>query len=274
MQSILHAANGDGWTLIAGNENLAGSLSYVGSVTCVYVEVARTARRILVVSKWVSAVVVMRLVQDGMLRLDDPVTRWKPFCDRDRIRHHGAAQLFSLTNGITARTISCDGGVVDVLSPLSTASKRWPPRSNIYLVAFIPGTSFAYNGFMDEVLGAVVGQRQINPGHRCTATMNRTTPTRITREMAEGRVVASRWPDLENSVLNCNVYLLAADLDRLRDDTGIQPWVVYQQEEDALLLPAGCPRQVRSLASTTSLEVDFMAPSTLLRSVVDKLRSP
>jgi len=92
----------------------------------------------------------------------------------------------------------------------------------------------------------------------------------ITREMAGGRVVASRWSGQENSVLNGNVYLLAADLDRLRTDTGIQPWVVYQQEEDALLLPAGCPRQMRSLASTTSLEVDFMAPSTLLRS---RLRS-
>ena len=45
--------------------------------------------------------------------------------------------------------------------------------------------------------------------------------------------------------------LTAAHLEKLKADTGVEPWTFEQHEGEAVIIPAGCPHQVSIVASCT-----------------------
>jgi JmjC domain, hydroxylase len=55
-------------------------------------------------------------------------------------------------------------------------------------------------------------------------------------------------------------FLMEKDLARLKHDTGIEPWVFYQADREAVFIPAGCPHQVRNLRSCIKVALDFVSP--------------
>nr|XP_043628897.1 lysine-specific demethylase JMJ25-like [Erigeron canadensis] len=50
---------------------------------------------------------------------------------------------------------------------------------------------------------------------------------------------------------------------KLKEEFGIGPWSFKQKLGDAVLIPAGCPYQVRNLKSCTKVELNFLSPESL-----------
>ncbi len=160
MQATLRGVDGDGWTLLAGRGGDGAALSYVGensTALCATLPVASAA-------KWVSGAVIMRLVQEGMLSLDDTVQRWLPSWtvnssdgrDAVRLRH-----LLSMTSGIADGRARCDwalkgdGAALDAPAPLSRCVLDIAASTRA-LVSSPPGTVLNYHGYNLEVAGAMV----------------------------------------------------------------------------------------------------------------------
>ncbi|NWH71016.1 HAIR demethylase, partial [Piaya cayana] len=51
----------------------------------------------------------------------------------------------------------------------------------------------------------------------------------------------------------------------LREECGVSGWTLLQSLGDAVLVPAGAPHQVRSLAGTISVEQRFLSPENATR---------
>ncbi|XP_056842321.1 LOW QUALITY PROTEIN: lysine-specific demethylase JMJ25 [Raphanus sativus] len=49
----------------------------------------------------------------------------------------------------------------------------------------------------------------------------------------------------------------------LKEEYGIEPWTFVQKLGDAVLIPVGCPHQVRNLKSCTKVALDFVTPENI-----------
>ncbi|CAH8290844.1 unnamed protein product [Eruca vesicaria subsp. sativa] len=49
----------------------------------------------------------------------------------------------------------------------------------------------------------------------------------------------------------------------LKEEYGIEPWTFVQKLGDAVLIPVGCPHQVRNLKSCTKVALDFVSPENI-----------
>nr|XP_043629370.1 lysine-specific demethylase JMJ25-like [Erigeron canadensis] len=58
-------------------------------------------------------------------------------------------------------------------------------------------------------------------------------------------------------------YLNTEHKRKLKEEFGIEPWTYKQKLGDAVLIPAGCPYQVRNLKSCTKVELNFFSPESL-----------
>ncbi|GMI93294.1 hypothetical protein HRI_002998700 [Hibiscus trionum] len=58
-------------------------------------------------------------------------------------------------------------------------------------------------------------------------------------------------------------YLTAEHKRRLKEEFGVEPWTFEQNLGEAVLIPAGCPHQVRNLKSCTKVAVDFVSPENI-----------
>ncbi|XP_074326963.1 lysine-specific demethylase JMJ29-like isoform X3 [Apium graveolens] len=58
-------------------------------------------------------------------------------------------------------------------------------------------------------------------------------------------------------------YLSTKHKIRLKKDYGIEPWTVVQNVGDAVLVPAGCPCQVRNLKSCLTVSTGFVSPENV-----------
>lgn len=47
------------------------------------------------------------------------------------------------------------------------------------------------------------------------------------------------------------------------DTVGIEPWTFVQKLGEAVLIPAGCPHQVRNLKSCIKVALDFVSPENV-----------
>ncbi|KAI3937740.1 hypothetical protein MKW92_017930 [Papaver armeniacum] len=54
-------------------------------------------------------------------------------------------------------------------------------------------------------------------------------------------------------------YLTFEHMRKLKEEFGIEPWTFVQDVHEAVLIPAGCPHQVRNLKSCTKVAVDFVS---------------
>ncbi|XP_065003677.1 lysine-specific demethylase JMJ26-like isoform X2 [Musa acuminata AAA Group] len=58
-------------------------------------------------------------------------------------------------------------------------------------------------------------------------------------------------------------YLTVAHKKKLKAEYGIEPWTFEQKLGEAVLIPAGCPHQVRNLKSCIKVAVDFVSPENV-----------
>jgi CubicO group peptidase (beta-lactamase class C family) len=98
-------------------------------------------------SKWVSALVLARLVERGTLRWTSTVGEWWPTAPADR---HGItlAQLFAHTSGLPGDESGCIANALTTLQACAAQILAGP-------MAAAPGTTFAYGGLSMQVAGAM-----------------------------------------------------------------------------------------------------------------------
>ncbi|XP_074338776.1 lysine-specific demethylase JMJ26-like isoform X3 [Apium graveolens] len=58
-------------------------------------------------------------------------------------------------------------------------------------------------------------------------------------------------------------YLTVEHKRRLKEEFGIEPWTFVQKLGDAVLIPAGCPHQVRNIKSCIKVAADFVSPEDI-----------
>lgn len=58
-------------------------------------------------------------------------------------------------------------------------------------------------------------------------------------------------------------YLTAYHKKKLKQEFGIEPWTFVQKLGEAVLIPAGCPHQVRNLKSCIKVALDFVSPENV-----------
>lgn len=60
-----------------------------------------------------------------------------------------------------------------------------------------------------------------------------------------------------------NFYLTRYHIMKLKEEYGIEPWTFNQKLGDAVLIPVGCPHQVRNLKSCNKVALDFVSPENV-----------
>ena len=98
-------------------------------------------------SKWVSALVLARLVERGALRWESTVGEWWPTVAAEK-RGITLAQLFSHTSGLPGEETGCIGTALTTLQACAAQILAGP------MIA-APGTTFAYGGLSMQVAGAM-----------------------------------------------------------------------------------------------------------------------
>ncbi|KAJ0094684.1 hypothetical protein Patl1_16248 [Pistacia atlantica] len=58
-------------------------------------------------------------------------------------------------------------------------------------------------------------------------------------------------------------YLTLEHKAKLKQEYGIEPWTFLQKLGEAVLIPAGCPDQVRNLKSCIKVALDFVSPENV-----------
>ena len=162
VQATLRAADGDGWTLVAGNARSGAALSYTGARGLP----AGTPQPTASAGKWPAAAVVLRVVQEGRLSLDDTPQRflgaaWGAAA-QDARRNVTLRQLLSFTSGAPTSTAraQCDaadtaGPAVDAPPPLQRCVLAIAGAAPTLFGTSLPGSTFNYEGFNLEVAGAM-----------------------------------------------------------------------------------------------------------------------
>ncbi|MCU0754175.1 MAG: beta-lactamase family protein [Xanthomonadales bacterium] len=98
-------------------------------------------------TKWLSGAVILRLVDRGVLRLDDPIGRWLPEAPADK-QPLTLRQLFSHTSGLTGADAGCLGQSTGTLAACTAQILTLPLLAP-------PGTRFAYGGNSMQVAGRI-----------------------------------------------------------------------------------------------------------------------
>ncbi|XP_051124201.1 lysine-specific demethylase JMJ25-like [Andrographis paniculata] len=70
-------------------------------------------------------------------------------------------------------------------------------------------------------------------------------------------------PQIVHPIHDQSVYLTVEHKKRLKEEYGIEPWTFIQKLGDAVLIPAGCPHQVRNLKSCNKVALDFVSPENV-----------
>lgn len=125
---------------VAGRANTAATRFQIGSI-----------------SKWVSSVALLRLVEEGKLALDVPIARWLPGLPPATAQAVTLRHLMSNTSGIPNGVMQAykeDKSIADLpLTPLQAAL-----RFGAAPLAFAPGSRFDYSLTNWVVLAAIVEQ--------------------------------------------------------------------------------------------------------------------
>ncbi|KAL1559737.1 lysine-specific demethylase JMJ25-like [Salvia divinorum] len=70
-------------------------------------------------------------------------------------------------------------------------------------------------------------------------------------------------PEVIHPIHDQTIYLTSEHKKRLKEEYGIEPWTFVQRLGDAVIIPAGCPHQVRNLKSCTKVALDFVSPENV-----------
>ncbi|KAI3874892.1 hypothetical protein MKW98_019465 [Papaver atlanticum] len=66
-------------------------------------------------------------------------------------------------------------------------------------------------------------------------------------------------PQVIHPIHDQSFYLTFEHMRKLKEEFGVEPWTFVQDVHEAVLIPAGCPHQVRNLKSCTKVAVDFVS---------------
>jgi CubicO group peptidase (beta-lactamase class C family) len=165
MQSLVARYRLDGASLWVSHNGVPLLTAHYGGYT------DATRIPIASASKWVSALVLARLVERGTLRWDSTVGEWWPTAPADK-RAITLAQLFSHTSGLPGDESGC------IANPLTTLQAC---ASQILAGPMIaaPGSSFAYGGLSMQVAGAMA-ERATGLGWDVLFARELTTPLALT----------------------------------------------------------------------------------------------
>ncbi|KAH7569009.1 hypothetical protein JRO89_XS06G0088300 [Xanthoceras sorbifolium] len=75
-------------------------------------------------------------------------------------------------------------------------------------------------------------------------------------------------------ILDQNFFLDSTHIMRLKEEFEIEPWTFEQHVGEAVIIPAGCPYQIRNLKSCVNVVLDFVSPENVTECIklVDELR--
>ncbi|KAL5730708.1 hypothetical protein ACHQM5_003503 [Ranunculus cassubicifolius] len=75
-------------------------------------------------------------------------------------------------------------------------------------------------------------------------------------------------------ILDRCFYLDSKQKRKLKEEFRIEPWTFDQHLGEAIIVPAGCPYQIRNLKSCVNVELDFMSPENACNSIdlINELR--
>jgi CubicO group peptidase (beta-lactamase class C family) len=165
MQSLVARYRLDGASLWVSHNGQPVLIRYYGG----YSEATRIP--IASASKWVSALVLARLVERGTLRWDSTVGEWWPTAPADK-RAITLAQLFSHTSGLPGDESGCIANALTTLQACAGQILAGP------MIA-APGSTFAYGGLSMQVAGAMA-ERATGLGWDTLFARELTTPLALT----------------------------------------------------------------------------------------------
>ncbi|KAL9452632.1 hypothetical protein AB3S75_008426 [Citrus x aurantiifolia] len=75
-------------------------------------------------------------------------------------------------------------------------------------------------------------------------------------------------------ILDQNFFLDATHKMRLKEEFEIEPWTFEQHVGEAVIIPAGCPYQIRNLKSCVNVVLDFISPENVTECIqlIDEIR--
>nr|XP_016500949.1 PREDICTED: lysine-specific demethylase JMJ25-like [Nicotiana tabacum] len=76
-------------------------------------------------------------------------------------------------------------------------------------------------------------------------------------------IYGSPLPQVVHPIHDETFYLSTEHKRRLKEEYGIEPWTFVQKLGEAVLIPAGCPHQIRNLKSCINVAVDFVSPENV-----------
>ncbi|GAA0165438.1 histone modifying enzyme [Lithospermum erythrorhizon] len=139
--------------------------------------------------------------------------------------------------------------------------KRQPKRT-------LPSSADVFQGCEDAEAGALwdVFRRQDVPQLKEYLTLHYRQFTHTNR---------SPLQQVFDPIHDQTFYLTMEHKRRLKDEYGIEPWTFTQKLGDAVVIPAGCPYQIRNLESCVNVALGFVSPENASESLrlTDELRS-
>ncbi|XP_022716006.1 lysine-specific demethylase JMJ25 isoform X2 [Durio zibethinus] len=75
-------------------------------------------------------------------------------------------------------------------------------------------------------------------------------------------------------ILDQNFFLDTSHKRRLKEEYEIEPWTFEQHVGEAVIIPAGCPYQIRNVKSCVNVVLDFVSPENVTKCIqlIDELR--
>ena len=92
-------------------------------------------------------------------------------------------------------------------------------------------------------------------------------PPEVERDAIGSKLPPGPFPpkkvqDVVDPIHDQKFYLSTQALEKLKKDKGIVPWEIEQYKGEAVMVPAGCPCQVRNLKSCMKIAMDFVSPES------------
>merc|ERR1711981_823583 len=93
-------------------------------------------------------------------------------------------------------------------------------------------------------------------------------PPEVEREAARSKLPTGgpfppkKVDEVVDPIHDQKFFLSTQALEKLKKDKGVVPWEIEQYKGEAVMVPAGCPCQVRNLKSCMKIAMNFVSPES------------